>query len=664
MATTITREEDAKRLLLPAGWEWMGGISPALSRERATDIFGNYITGYQPVWNWGNLQFVGPVTQQNYIPAYKALVEILVKYAVDVRIINFSAAGSWRAPVCVSVRPFTTGQLSRASAEYEADEGITFSIEETIDKYLNYAVGVHLNLKGWEGPWGQVPPGEFTQLGGVLKCQRCKRISSNLVWDPSDIANLYCRRCIRVCPGNGIDPCNMPIFNTRFRGCPLHYPRGKCHTCLGEFDTHDLKDHEGKDYCAGCLSNICQRCGAIGITPERVADNREFYTVCTSCVPKVILWVNQDKNEKFILEKPCDMLITSTPQRPVRLCSVELEITHGAERVIEELYKKGLSTSAEIVTYHQGDENSFAYMEQDSSLPSDGGELIFSKMRMDDPVTVSKLRESLGVLRRHIKNGDATIDLRTGAHVHIDAHKTGFNHIRNNAILFNYLEDVIYRLSAANYTRHRGTHYALVLPKGQMDSQAVFNQSFFRNNVHHSVLNVAYYHHAVMKNCGCGQIVAGHPDDCECQLGKCTVEFRVFNGTSSWKKLHAYIALCMSMVAYARNVEDMDVEDFPPNLYNPVGEINSKKVDEWKHRLVWTFENLYFTESEKDALMYCLIHSGLAMLPSKVVDQIANTQYQGNVYKRRKPPKQEVVVPPPLMAPDRNFAAHVQFYGR
>lgn len=619
MAIEITRKTDAAAWLVPEGWKWM---TDTHAPSHYQDNYGGRI------WEWGYIvnphkvpgRTAGNVhTHADRQKLYSALCATLRKYQCESRVYQWARGPDFNEPAVCYIRPISRGAINSWGP----------------DSYETYLANIHseFNVLGWTTDAGDViPPGEFMLNGKALACGICLRVVPNLV-SGSNPGEYACRGCVRMCPG-GTSPCNVAIFDKNFQGCAEHYPRENCASCAKECEITRMEEHKTVRYCRDCFVLMCERCEAVGKNNVQLRDGNNGYVVCPTCEPTVETWLNQARDEKLVLEKPGNMGLQVHTDRPVRLASIELEVTSGALDVLESLYQKGLTTQrGELAGHWRGDTANFCYMEADGSLPDGGGELIFSRLRLNDSDVAKKLSSAVGVMRRCVKNGDASVDMQTGAHIHVDAHKMGFNHIRNLVVLFNFLEDVIYRLSAANYTRHRGVHYAMLLPKANMDTQANFNRHFFSQNEHHSVLNVAGFYSAAA-GCGCGNILNGDPNDCVCDLGKCTVEFRVFNGTSSWRKLHAYLALCMSMVAYARANENLLVTDFPPSYYNAVGIIDRDTKKMWADALSWMFKNLWFSEDERASLMYCVQHSELAHLGDAAVSRLKNIVYSGEKYQR------------------------------
>lgn len=653
MAQLITRQDQAKRELKPKGWGWADrsgdreiAATPTLMAQQVPyhDVVRGYQYRTQKMWQWGRLRLERTLTLEARAESYKALIDMILANYVHVRVAAWNTTGNARMPTAVDVMPISASAFDSLADDY----GVTNpTYEKVYDLVLKDADTV-FNLRGWAMADGYVVgPGEITRDGKALACSRCHRVWPSLVTNPSAAGEHFCRRCIRVCPGTD-QPCSVPVFDQNFTGCEAHFPRAKCSGCETVYEiARGMGEHNGVRYCLKCLNTICQRCDRVGAAlPEyTIMDGHEKYVVCSECRKAVMEWLKQDRNEQIVLEKQPNMVLPNNASRPVRLCSVELEVVKGASKILADLYNKGLTANNECLR-HWSNAPDFCYMEKDGSLPEypAGGEIVFSKLRLDDATVAQKLAEAVGIIRKHVKNGDAAIDLRTGAHVHVDFHKSGFNHVRNLVVLHNFLEDVLYRLAAANYSRHRGTHYAIVLPKSGIDTQEEFNRFFFRRgtfeHMHHSVLNVDGYYRAAAE-CTCGHLVGETPEKCECQLGKCTVEFRVFNGTSSWRKLHAYVALCQSLVAYARAHDDLGSADFLPNLYNPVCVIGDSLKRAWIERLTWMFKNLWFSDEERESINYCIEHSDLASLSYAQRKALRDVKYVGEKYvsPRKSPAK-------------------------
>lgn len=335
--------------------------------------------------------------------------------------------------------------------------------------------------------------------------------------------------------------------------------------------------------------------------------------------------------------------------RPIRTCSVELETARGGSQLAAALYGAGLSVSDHVGRYHSSGDG-ICHVEADSSLGSNGGEVILNRLRVDQPGDVSSLNNVLGIIRGLVEQETLAIDIRCGTHIHIDAHKFDIGSTRNLILITNYLEDVLFRLSAAHYQFHRGTTATIPLPKEEWADNRAFAMSFFATNEHHSALNVSNYWTAIRQNCSCGAATVGEHDTCECNLGKCTFEFRFFNGTANATKLHAYVALCQSLVSFAKVSPPVKSEEFPPLEYR--GSDRADSTDElknaWEERLRWMLQHLYFSPQERDSLRYTINASKMAELGVERLDSIFEVEYE-----RPNAPAQTVEHKNPRGAPNQ-----------
>ena len=114
--------------------------------------------------------------------------------------------------------------------------------------------------------------------------------------------------------------------------------------------------------------------------------------------------------------------------------------------------------------------------------------------------------------------------------------------------------------------------------------------------------------------CRCGAFAFSDWRECTCNLGKATIEFRVFNATANLRKVHAFTALSLALVEYVANdpLGDFSPDNFPVFEWNgttktPPNEEASKRA------LAFIFEDLPLTEGEREDLRYCVENSSLAL---------------------------------------------------
>lgn len=443
---------------------------------------------------------------------------------------------------------------------------------------------------------------------------------------PNASTNRYVQQEMRMC-GNG----HHPDF-TACTECDERMPCLRCGRVLQEGMGEYLPGLEPPEfYCTDCISRYCVGCNEWLDTPCRFVENEDGFgeRLCAECR----LTQQNERYEFFDPEMDnlpaAVMALQNNRHRPIRTCSIEMETVEGGSALARVLGEAGLCEYSEVMGYHASHSlNAFCHVERDSSLGSNGGELIFDRIRLDDNNDVERLHQAMALVRQQIKAGELQVSMACGLHIHVDAHQFGIGDTRNLVLVTNYLEDVIYRLSAARYRRHRGTGYASPLAKGPFKDKRQFGVHFFPTNGHASALNVEHYWNAMRSNCGCGAVLVGEHESCECNLGKCTFEFRFFNGTANFRKVHAYAALSQSLVSFAKLSADLDDESFPPQEYDRrhTGAGQQKK-QKWDERLRWMLTNLYFSPSERESIRYCVDHSALAELGEEQIESIFQTSY-------------------------------------
>jgi hypothetical protein len=182
--------------------------------------------------------------------------------------------------------------------------------------------------------------------------------------------------------------------------------------------------------------------------------------------------------------------------------------------------------------------------------------------------------------------------------------------VKNLVIVYSYLEDPIYRIAGAGYDAHRsnlreGRVYAQSIKKEEWRDVRHFGREFLRQAAHDDSLNLQHYYQA-LRNCDCGAIEFGSHKECDCNLGKLTAEWRVWNGTNDPRKLRAWLALAQACVAYAQDRE-IRYADFRPLSY---GQPHDRTAAEERFR--WMLSVLPMTEAEKADIVWCLANTELA----------------------------------------------------
>jgi hypothetical protein len=471
-----------------------------------------------------------------------------------------------------------------------------------------------------------------------LTCAGCGNFGwGNAVTWIEESQTFACTLCVRRCQiripspdpfAQSASRCNRIFVGRGFLYCEEHGNRQSCGQCDQLCEAHTMAHIDDTYYCVNCASRICPECAEYS-SSELVNSDVLNARVCNNCHRK---YRSESRNETFDPEElPAEkMLLEHNEHRPIRVCSIEMECAPpGGNALAKELHAQGLATWDRVVDYHSSHRHrGFCHVERDRSLGEDGGELIMQLLELDNIEDVRKLHSAMGVVRKQLSAKKLNIDMRCGLHIHIDAHRFGLGHVRNLVILFNYLEDPLYRMAASQYSRHRGMQYASKLHKQGYPDRQTFGLNFFPNNGHNHALNVAHYWRAVRERCGCGANLIGSYENCTCNLGKCTFEFRVWNGTANYRKVAAYAAISQSMVAYARLHDDLDADAFPVLEYdNKASKITEERKEEWLSRLTWMFRNLYFSANERENIFYVIRNCDLSKLSDAQIKALEAVQY-------------------------------------
>lgn len=325
-----------------------------------------------------------------------------------------------------------------------------------------------------------------------------------------------------------------------------------------------------------------------------------------------------------------ELLIPSIAGREnIRACGIEIEGGGSGRALARALYSVGLSQYERQLNYHT--QTTFVEdgvrtwtVENDSSVD---WEMVSPPLNIADREDVRQLQEAVNVLRAQIKEGVVGLDIRCGLHIHVGAERVGITHAYHLGKVWGYLEDVIFRLGAARWPYHRavlnGLHYCQPTPKGAK-TKLEFGRQMDNNMDRYNALSFQNYIQSFTRRCQCGAVRYDSWDECTCDLGKCTFEFRVFNTSANMHKIHAYMALCQSLVAWATGRDEIDPDSLPEQSYvNRQGnDLQAGHVDAWKERLEFIFTELPLTEGEKRDLLYCVQHSDLNLLGSDVIDAL------------------------------------------
>lgn len=483
---------------------------------------------------------------------------------------------------------------------------------------------------------GEIHPAYTASCNGLaFSCVACRAENVPLV---DTGYNTACTTCAHACD---VDGCDTWILVENRIYCEDHRMEAYCAGCdtYMERSTEDdpfIRVADGHIYCENCSELVCENCRRFyrrGLTWNSDLE----MNVCRRC-----LFVGADGTTGESFDEDADMTnkamqIPTIPGREnVRQCGIEIEGANGTSNGDElalALYGAGLSAIDEMAGYHHGNGSGFAHVERDSSVD---WEVVIGPLNPAHQGQVRNLNSVVRIIREHIKDGRLGLDLRAGCHIHVEAARTSLTGAFNLNTLFAYLEDVIFRLAAARWPVHRAimdTHYTAPIPKDLRKLQ--FARAHNNDeDARYYALSFQNYFSRVLGNCHCGAVRYDSWEECACDLGKCTFEFRVFNTTANPRKLHAYMALAQSLVAKAMSLGDLDnasdtfpALEFRTRRFKDMPETEQEEITGlWRDRLAWMFNELPLTDAEKESIAYCIRHSELEQVGAEFIESLLPEQ--------------------------------------
>ncbi len=450
-------------------------------------------------------------------------------------------------------------------------------------------------------------------------CSSCRSFSSNVTNDPEYGA--MCDKCSRTC-----DDCSETYHSSNER-CPSCYPVNHCRGCRATIyptdegsSFHELTNEETgriNYYCDVCFDCLCHNCHNIVERENIIVDENH------QCVTCVSMSNNEEWEESELASD--DLSIPVIPGREtIRLVGVEIEGANGeghsgndgGNLLAEALYREGLSRSYAMGGYHSGGGRSLVHIERDSSVD---WEMVIGPLNVAEPGNVDTLNRSVKVVRNLINDRTLKLDMRAGMHVHVAADRVPFHNAYNLHKLYMYMEDFLYRFGAAKWPYHRsinrrGRDQAGKSPN--VEGKLHFARTF--SGQRYYGLSFDNYFARYFEQCGCGARTYGLFDECTCDLGKCTFEFRLFNTTANTVKIHAYLAMCQALVAKAIDMEEIKDStqypalDFVKSKVSDMHPSTRRKMNRaWEERIVFVNNELPLTAEEKKSIHYCIVNSEL-----------------------------------------------------
>lgn len=456
-------------------------------------------------------------------------------------------------------------------------------------------------------------------------CGSCRHFSDEVRYDNNH--GTHCRNCSVVCEN---EDCESGYFHVNNQRCPSCNPSVRCRSCPRQIYTNDEGTYiivpdtrTGEEYmvCSRCVDGLCHSCFVVE-SPENIIVDEGHQ--CVNCISK-----NSDEEWDGNSElENSELAIPTIPGREViRLVGVEIEGANGeilsgregGNVLARTLYDNGLSRLYEMGGYHSGNTRNLVHVERDSSVD---WELVIGPLNVAESQHVDILNRSVKVVRSLINEKSLKLDMRAGLHIHVGADRVPFHNAYNLHKLYMYMEDFLYRFGAAKWPYHRsinrrGRDQAGKSPiaEGKLNFARTFSGQRYYG------LSFDNYFARYFEQCGCGARTYGLFDECTCDLGKCTFEFRLFNTTANTVKLHAYLAICQALVAKAIDMDEIkDTSKYPALDFvkSRVPDMNSstkrKMNREWEKRIVFVNEQLPLTPEEKKSIHYCIMNSEMGKL--------------------------------------------------
>lgn len=289
------------------------------------------------------------------------------------------------------------------------------------------------------------------------------------------------------------------------------------------------------------------------------------------------------------------------------------------------------------------------------------------KLNLDEPEQAEATMLVLKSMNALQKAKKLTIGANCGGHIHIDAHNLDFSDAWRYTTVYNYIENPIYRIGGAGQ-QHRmlskdralraGAEYTKGIIKGPWGTQSAFGRSLLEMD-RLCGLNFTNFVNGREK-CGCGAFAVENSKGCTCNLGKQTIEWRVWNATCNPRILHAFISLMQAVTAFADDEKKMTkAEEAKYPAFGWDNQPFTAKTHEkpTKERLEWIHGNLPLSLAERDSLVYAAKNSELKVLGTDYLDSLLQIPNNAIIMEKkvrnpnRRLRKIKVAVPEPGHVP-------------
>lgn len=239
------------------------------------------------------------------------------------------------------------------------------------------------------------------------------------------------------------------------------------------------------------------------------------------------------------------------------------------------------------------------------------GEIVFPRLRLDRQTDAAAFSRSMGAIAALRSQGAAAVSFSCGHHVHVSARDTEGHGLSPNALVslysvFAHCEDLLYRLAAAGWSRHRsdggGSEYSAPIGKVQNGTKRTPKSvGWALGGNRYQGLNVSPYLDALQR-CRCGAYRFGEWESCDCDDNRHTVEWRLWNGSVSPRKVRAYIAISAVLTDYAARVPDSRYSDsLTENPYQGCDVVNE---DSLSAQLDYLLSRPGFSPRDRDDILW------------------------------------------------------------
>lgn len=490
---------------------------------------------------------------------------------------------------------------------------------------------------------------------GQVYCERCDRF---VVCDSCHLAGLRLFG-VRGQQGNGSCPacsveCASATCTNRmprtdgFDRCADCDPRAGCAHCQHMVPMAQLVEHNHAQQgrylvCPNCVATVCAECdGHFANTQDRRIGEDNLH-ICDACA-QVHYDRERAKFERWdTSEMPVSgsLMIPGSTARPVRTVSIETEFDGDGVKVGRALASAGLLADPNRGAYRTRGNTQDRYpclLKSDASVT--GGELVTFLLDLDNDNHAAALQRMTEVMRGCREMGQAQFTHRAGGHIHIDLHGLTAKDLWAQYTLFNWLQMPIFYMAGAGADYgHRtlsGSGYTDAGPAGPFKTVGRFAQEVLGNGGRYA-LHFSNFNQAKAR-CACGAFITGNWDECTCNLGQATAEWRVWNAEVTPRILHGWLALMQALTAYTQGWEDFDESKFPPFIWTRKNfdALAASEKEKIKERLTWMHRELPLTLHERDSLIYVCKRSQLIGLGEDFLNGLLDVE-ANNAFGAKKP---------------------------